>query len=52
MVAARVEIAGLDPWRLGGQLWATGSRMDGLCFAGATEDMAEACRRIGEFNGK
>ena len=22
-----------------------------LCFAGATEDMAEACRRIGEFNG-
>jgi uncharacterized protein len=35
MVAARVEVAGLDPWRLGGQLWAVGSRMDGLCFAGA-----------------
>ncbi len=35
MVAARVEVAGLDPWRLGGQLWAFGSRMDGLCFAGA-----------------
>jgi len=35
MVAARVEIAGLDPWRLGGELWATGSRFDGLCFAGA-----------------
>jgi uncharacterized protein len=35
MVAARVEVAGLDPWRLGGQVWAVGSRMDGLCFAGA-----------------
>lgn len=35
MVAARVEVAGLDPWRLGGQLWATGSRLEGLCFAGA-----------------
>jgi len=35
MVAARVEIAGLDPWRLGGELWAVGSRLDGLCFAGA-----------------
>ncbi len=35
MVAARVEVAGLDPWRLGGQVWAFGSRMDGLCFAGA-----------------
>ncbi|HHT31644.1 MAG TPA: aminotransferase class I/II-fold pyridoxal phosphate-dependent enzyme [Corynebacterium sp.] len=23
-----------------------------LCFAGSTEDMAEACRRIGAFNGK
>ncbi len=35
MVAARVEIAGLDPWRLGGELWAAGSRLDGLCFSGA-----------------
>ena len=35
MVAARIEVAGLDPWRLGGQVWATGSRLDGLCFAGA-----------------
>ncbi|MDN5858091.1 MAG: GNAT family N-acetyltransferase [Pseudonocardia sp.] len=35
MVAARVEVAGLDPWRLGGELWAVGSRFDGLCFAGA-----------------
>ncbi len=35
MVAARVEVAGLDPWRLGGELWTSGSRFDGLCFAGA-----------------
>jgi predicted GNAT family acetyltransferase len=35
MVAARVEIAGLDPWRLGGEVWAVGSRLDGLCFSGA-----------------
>jgi predicted GNAT family acetyltransferase len=30
MVAARVEVAGLDRWRL-----ATGARLDGLCFSGA-----------------
>jgi uncharacterized protein len=35
MVAARVEVAGLDPWRLGGELWAVGQRLDGLCFSGA-----------------
>ena len=35
MVAARVELAGLDPWRLGGEMWAFGSRFDGLCFSGA-----------------
>jgi predicted GNAT family acetyltransferase len=35
MVAARVEIAGLDPWRLGGELWAVGPRLDGVCFSGA-----------------
>ncbi len=35
MVAARVETAGLDPWRLGGELWAVGSKLDGLCFSGA-----------------
>ena len=40
MVAARVEVAGLDPWRLGGEVWACdhralrGARVDGLCFAG------------------
>jgi predicted GNAT family acetyltransferase len=41
MVSARVEAAGLDPWRLGGELWAadirngrSGSRLGGLCFSG------------------
>lgn len=39
MVAARVESAGLDPWRLGGELWASDARpvrgrMQGLCFSG------------------
>ncbi len=40
MVSARVEIAGLEPWRLGGELWGIergllrGGRLDGLCFAG------------------
>ena len=35
MVAARVETAGTDPWRLGGELWGFGPRLDGLCFSGA-----------------
>ncbi|WP_346055883.1 GNAT family N-acetyltransferase [Amycolatopsis dongchuanensis] len=40
MVSARVEVAGLDPWRLGGELWAAdyrgtrSSRLPGLCFSG------------------
>lgn len=40
MVAARVEVAGLDPWRLGGELWAADGRaawpgrFPGLCFSG------------------
>ncbi|MCP2260774.1 hypothetical protein LX15_004494 [Streptoalloteichus tenebrarius] len=35
MVASRVEVAGVDSWRLGGELWGYGSRLDGLCFSGA-----------------
>jgi uncharacterized protein len=35
MVAARVETAGTDPWRLGGELWGFGHRLEGLCFSGA-----------------
>jgi len=40
MVSARVEAAGLDPWRLGGELWAADNRpvragrLQGLCFSG------------------
>ncbi|WP_030531167.1 DUF4081 domain-containing GNAT family N-acetyltransferase [Prauserella rugosa] len=46
MVSARVEIAGVDPWRLGGELWGAGgsgfgaglnaskAALDGLCFSG------------------
>ena len=40
MVAARVEVAGADPWRLGGELWgmearpARSGRLTGLCFSG------------------
>lgn len=35
MVASRVEAVGLDPWRLGGELWSYGAPADGLCFSGA-----------------
>ncbi|MGH3872125.1 MAG: GNAT family N-acetyltransferase [Pseudonocardiaceae bacterium] len=38
MVAARIENGGLEPWRLGGELWGFGRRPDGgpdgLCFSG------------------
>ncbi len=36
-VAARVRVAGLDPWRLGGEMWGwfAGSRLESLCYAGA-----------------
>lgn len=35
MIASRFEIAGLDPWRLGGEVWGVGSQVEGLCFSGA-----------------
>lgn len=41
MVASRIETLGMDPWRLGGELWGCeprgfrGSRLDSLCFAGS-----------------
>lgn len=43
MVTARIEHCGMDPWRLGGELWGVpsdpragrGSALDGLCFSGA-----------------
>jgi uncharacterized protein len=58
MVASRVELAGIDPWRLGGELWGFGSKLEGLCFAGANlvplrgersalRAFADRARRIG-----
>lgn len=37
MVATRVELSGLDPWRLGGEIWAysAGGDVRELCFSGA-----------------
>jgi uncharacterized protein len=43
IVAARIEHCGLDPWRLGGEMWgyptspgwASEDGLDGLCFSGA-----------------
>ncbi|GAA2668510.1 GNAT family N-acetyltransferase [Streptomyces aculeolatus] len=36
-VASRVAVAGLDPWRLGGELWGwyADGRLESLCYAGA-----------------
>jgi predicted GNAT family acetyltransferase len=35
-VASRIEAAGLDPWRLGAELWGYGgTRLEAACFAGA-----------------
>ena len=36
-VTSRVNVAGLDPWRLGGEMWGwyAGGRLTSLCYAGA-----------------
>ncbi|MBW1601229.1 GNAT family N-acetyltransferase [Streptomyces sp. JJ66] len=36
-VTARVRASGLDPWRLGGEMWGwySGGRLTSLCYAGA-----------------
>ena len=36
-VSARVQVAGLDPWRLGGEMWGwyQNGRLEALCYAGA-----------------
>ncbi len=36
-VAARLEVAGLDPWRLGAEVWGYGERgrLEALCYSGA-----------------
>ncbi|MFF0482428.1 GNAT family N-acetyltransferase [Streptomyces sp. NPDC004779] len=59
-VTARVRIAGLDPWRLGGEMWGWYSegRLTSLCYAGANlvpicatpeavRAFADRARRIG-----
>ncbi len=59
-VASRVRVAGLDPWRLGGEMWGhyTGGRLTSLCYAGANlvpvqagpnalREFAERARRQG-----
>lgn len=36
-VTSRVQVAGLDPWRLGGEMWGwyTAGRLRSLCYSGA-----------------
>ncbi len=36
-VTSRVQVAGLDPWRLGGEMWGwyDGGRLRSLCYSGA-----------------
>ncbi|MFE0703888.1 GNAT family N-acetyltransferase [Streptomyces sp. NPDC058872] len=59
-VAARVRAAGLDPWRLGGEMWGwyTEGRLRSLCYSGANlvpicatpeavRAFADRARRIG-----
>jgi uncharacterized protein len=43
-LASRVRAAGLQPWRLGGELWAhvVDGRIDAVCYAGANLVPAEA----------
>jgi hypothetical protein len=45
-VAARVRVAGLDAWRLGGEMWGWNGpdgRLDSLCYAGANLVLVNAC---------
>jgi uncharacterized protein len=53
-VGARVESVGLDPWRLGAEVWGhlTSGRIDALCYAGANlvpvGAGVEACRAFAD----
>jgi predicted GNAT family acetyltransferase len=59
LVAARVEAGGLEPWRLGAEVWGYGgARLEAACFAGtnlvpvgsarpALHAFAERARRLG-----
>ncbi|MEU8764507.1 GNAT family N-acetyltransferase [Streptomyces sp. NPDC048659] len=59
-VTARVQVAGLDPWRLGGEMWGwyADGRLRSLCYSGANlvplcatpeavRAFAERARRVG-----
>ena len=53
-VASRLDAAGLDPWRLGAEVWGhySGGRLTALCYAGANlvpvAAGAEACRAFAD----
>ncbi|HEY0870520.1 MAG TPA: DUF4081 domain-containing protein [Acidothermaceae bacterium] len=53
-VSSRVDGAGLDPWRLGAEVWGylAGGRVEALCYAGANlvpvAGSADACRVFAE----
>jgi predicted GNAT family acetyltransferase len=53
-VTSRIESAGLDPWRLGAEVWGfvAGGRLAALCYAGANlvpvGASADACRGFAE----
>jgi len=53
-VSSRIESAGLDPWRLGAEVWGfvAGGQLAALCYAGANlvpvGASAEACRGFAE----
>jgi predicted GNAT family acetyltransferase len=53
-VSSRIESAGLDPWRLGAEVWGfvAGGRLAALCYAGANlvpvGASADACRAFAE----
>jgi predicted GNAT family acetyltransferase len=53
-VASRLEVGGLDPWRLGAEVWGFGDRgrLESLCYSGANlvpvQAHAEAVRAFAE----
>ena len=53
-VASRVQVAGVDSWRLGAEVWGYGDRgrLESVCYAGANlvpvQATAEAARAFGE----
>src|SRR5438067_13249943 len=54
LVTSRVEAAGIDPWRLGAEIWgySEGKQLEALCYSGANlvpvNAHAEAARAFAE----